>query len=448
MKMLRSSLVRVWLVCLLAWPLTAHAAGIPIDEGRGIPTLAPVVKKVTAGVVSITATGGAPLAETNRFLGPNQAQRQTTSTGSGVIVDAANGYILTNQHVVANQTRFVVRLNDGRQFDAKLVGSDSPTDIAVLQIKAPALTAVPFGDSKSIEVGDFVVAIGNPFGIGQTVTLGIVGAVGRGGLNIEGYEDFIQTDAAINPGNSGGAVVDMRGEVVGISTAILAPGGAGGNVGIGFAVPIAVARAVMAQIVEFGDVRRGQIGITYTDLTPQVAKAMGLSVTAGVVVMRVEPGTGAARGGLSAGDVIVGLNGTEVRDMRDLRNQAGLIRAGETVTFSVLHDQKPADVRVTLTAALPTVAATGVVPALAGSVFADIDPTRPVRGATTGVSVRSVEGNSNAFRNGLREGDLILAINNRPVETVAELERLARQADSTLAITVSRDGQTQLVLAR
>ncbi len=438
----------IGVVALLGGSGVASAAGLPIDEQRGgIPTLAPVLREITGGVVSITASG-APNQTDNRFFGPGQ-QRQGQATGSGVIVDAANGYILTNHHVIANATRLSVRLKDGRQIDAKLVGSDSATDIAVLQIKADGLTAVPIGDSKSLEVGDFVVAIGNPFGVGQSASLGIVSAVGRGNLNIENIEDFIQTDAAINPGNSGGALVDMRGQVVGISTAIIAPGGAtGGNVGIAFAVPMSIATAVMKQIVEHGDIQRGRLGVAMADVTPQVAKAIGRELAGGVVITRVEAASAAALAGLSPGDVILKLNGDDVRDIRDLNNKVALKRVGETVTLSALHDQKPTEFQVVLAVTPPTAPARAAVPALAGSVLADVDPARPIQGATKGVVVRSVDSNSTAFRNGFREGDLIQAVNNLRVDTLADFESAAKSADGTLAVAVVRDGQTQLLLVR
>jgi Do/DeqQ family serine protease len=262
--------------------------------------------------------------------------REARASGSGVVVDARRGYVLTNNHVVANAEAIEVTTKDNRRFEARLVGRDPGTDIAVLKVDALDLDPVPLGDSDRLEVGDYVVAIGNPFGLGQTVTSGIVSALGRGGINVEGYEDFIQTDASINPGNSGGALVDLRGRLVGINTAILAP--SGGNVGIGFAVPVNMARAVMEQIVEFGEVRRGRIGIAIQDLTPDLAHAMGVRRDEGAVIGTVEPGSPAERAGLRRGDIVVAIDGIPVRSATQIRNRVGLKRVGETVTLTVERD--------------------------------------------------------------------------------------------------------------
>jgi Do/DeqQ family serine protease len=263
-------------------------------------------------------------------------EREVLSAGSGVIVNAARGFILTNGHVVANPAEIQVTLKDRRTFPARLVGSDPATDVALLQIDAPGLTPVPFGDSDRLEVGDVVIAIGNPFGLGQTVTSGIVSALGRSGLGLEGYEDFIQTDASINPGNSGGALVNSKGELVGINTAIIGP--TGGNVGIGFAVPANMARAVMAQLVEHGEVRRGRLGITIEDLTPARAGDMHLELPDGAVITHVEPGSAAARAGIAPGDVIVRANGQPIQDAGDLRNLVGLLPVGADLQLVLYRD--------------------------------------------------------------------------------------------------------------
>ncbi|MCW2242524.1 S1C family serine protease [Azospirillum canadense] len=259
-------------------------------------------------------------------------RRETRAAGSGVIVDARNGYVLTNNHVVANADIIEVTTKDKRQFRAKLLGRDPQTEIAVLKIDADNLSAVPLGDSDRLQVGDYVVAIGNPFGLGQTVTAGIVSALGRSGLS-EGYEDFIQTDASINPGNSGGALVDLRGRLIGINTAILAP--SGGNIGIGFAVPINMARQVMEQILQYGEIRRGRIGIAVQDLTPEIAGAMGVTETEGAVVARVETGTPAERAGIRQGDVIVAIDGSPVHSAAQVRNRVGLKRVGDAVDLTL-----------------------------------------------------------------------------------------------------------------
>src|SRR6516162_7792238 len=268
-------------------------AGAPIPEAGGAPmqTIAPVVSRVTPGVVGISVRGRV---------------RENEATGSGVIVDAAQGYVLTNAHVVENATSIDVTTKDNRRLKARLVGRDPETDIAVLQVPGGSLTAVPMGDSDHLQVGDFVLAVGNPFGLGQTVTSGIVSALGRTGLGIEGYEDFIQTDASINPGNSGGPLVDLQGRIVGINTAILAP--SGGNVGIGFAVPINMARDVMDQLIRNGTVKRGRIGVAIQDLTPDLARALGTTRTEGALIARVAPDSPAQRAGLHSSDLIVAIN--------------------------------------------------------------------------------------------------------------------------------------------
>ncbi|HSN40453.1 MAG TPA: trypsin-like peptidase domain-containing protein, partial [Burkholderiales bacterium] len=283
--------------------LPAFAAQ-PQTDGKGLPTLAPLVNEVTPAVVNISVITRSPLEDNPLFRDPffrrffdlpDRPERNEQAAGSGVIIDAAHGYILTNHHVIKDAEQTVVTLKDRRQFKAKLVGTDPGTDIAVLQIPAQKLTALRLGDSDQLQVGDYVIAIGNPFGIGQTVTSGIVSALGRSGLSIEGYEDFIQTDASINPGNSGGALVNLRGELVGINSAIIGP--AGGNVGIGFAVPSNMARAVMSQIVRYGEVRRGRLGIEMANLTPELAQKLGAGSLDGAVVANIQPGSPAAKAG-------------------------------------------------------------------------------------------------------------------------------------------------------
>ena len=320
------------------------AAPIPEAGGAAVPSLAPMLARITPGVVGVSVRGRVreenPLLQDpffRRFFSlpqrQQQEERETQATGSGVIVDAAQGYVLTNGHVVENATRIEITTKDNRRVTARLIGKDSDTDIALLQVPAQSLIAVPIGDSDRLQVGDFVLAIGNPFGLGQTVTSGIVSALGRSGLGIEGYEDFIQTDASINPGNSGGPLVNLQGQCVGINTAILSPGG--GNIGIGFAVPINMARRVMDQILRYGEVKRGRIGVAIQDLTPDLADAMKTSHTTGAVIARVETGSPAERAGLRSGDLVLALNGTAVNSGTQLRNLIGLARIGDEVTLTV-----------------------------------------------------------------------------------------------------------------
>jgi Do/DeqQ family serine protease len=344
MKRVLSALVVSGGIALTTGIVSPVLAGapIPLADGAPVQTLAPVVSRITPGVVGISVRGRVrednPLLQdpmVRRFFNLQQqpVERETEATGSGVIVDAAQGYVMTNAHVVENASNIEVTTKDNRRLTAKLIGRDSDTDIAVLQIPAGALTSVPIGDSDRLQVGDFVLAIGNPFGLGQTVTSGIVSALGRSGLGIEGYEDFIQTDASINPGNSGGPLVDLQGRVVGINTAILAPGG--GNIGIGFAVPINMARQVMDQLISYGEIKRGRIGVAIQDLTPDLAQALGTRHTQGAVIARVEPGSPAERAGLRTNDLVVAINGSPMHNGIELRNRVGLSRIGDEVELTV-----------------------------------------------------------------------------------------------------------------
>jgi serine protease Do len=310
--------------------------------GGEVPSLAPVLREVTPAVVNISVRGRVrqenPLFQDPLFRQffdvPESVVRDFEATGSGVIVDAERGIVLTNDHVVENAVDTEVTTKDGRRFKARVVGRDQATDVAVLRLDRPSgLTALPLGDSDRLEVGDFVIAIGNPFGLGQTVTSGIVSALGRTGLGIEGYEDFIQTDASINPGNSGGALIDLRGRLIGINTAILAP--SGGNVGIGFAVPINMARGVMQQILAHGGVERGHIGVALQDLTPDLATALGSRQLQGAVVARVVPGSPAERAGLRRGDVVVAVGDTPVRSAAQLRTRIGLAAVGSALPLTL-----------------------------------------------------------------------------------------------------------------
>lgn len=330
---------------IVIWPtcvLPAASATLPGFGGGQIPSLAPLLRAITPAVVSISVRGlvreDNPLYQDQYFRQffdvPKQLERRVEAAGSGVIVDADRGYALTNDHVVEHASNIQVGTKDGQSFSAKVIGRDAATDIAVIQIQNGSdLKSLPIGDSDKLEVGDFVVAIGNPFGLGQTVTSGIVSALGRSGLGIEGYEDFIQTDASINPGNSGGALVNLRGELIGINTAILAPGG--GSAGIGFAVPVNIARSVLEQIVLHGEIRRGQIGISTQDLTPKLAATFHTRRTAGAVIDEVVPKSPAEQAGIRKGDLVIAANGAPIRSASQLRNKIGLTAVGDRIELAV-----------------------------------------------------------------------------------------------------------------
>ena len=435
----------VFLCCALAASNSFGQAVPFFPEGR-VPTLAPMLAQVTPAVVNISVTTRDP-AEGNplfkdpffrRFFDlPDRSAEGQQSAGSGVIVDARQGIVLTNHHVIKEAQEIAVTLKDRRVLKARLVGTDPGTDIAVLRIPAEGLSALRLGDSDNLNVGDFVAAIGNPFGIGQTVTSGIVSALGRSGLGIEGYEDFIQTDASINPGNSGGALVNLRGELVGINTAIIGP--AGGNVGIGFAVPVNMARAVMAQIVRHGEVRRGRLGVTTQDLTPDLAKALGVGVTEGAVVVQVERNSSAERAGLRPKDVVTAINGRAVRTSGDLRNRIGITPVGDEIELQVLREGRSQRIRARIAELFHATNIPGEsVPQLAGARVANIEPGMPMHGFVEGALVTSAEAGSAAFRNGLRPGDVIYGVNRRRVRDVAQFLTALRAAESPLRLSLLR----------
>jgi serine protease Do/serine protease DegQ len=420
------------------------AAAEPVVSTTTQRPLPDVLEQVTPAVVNIAVTSNSP-GQSNplyndpffrRYFDMPEAQPRM-SAGSGVIVDAEKGLILTNHHVVADASEISVTLKDRRRFKAELVGSDQAADIAVLRIKASRLTALPFGNSDTLRVGETVVAIGNPFGLGQTVTSGIVSALGRSGINIEGYEDFIQTDASINPGNSGGALVTADGKLVGINTAIIAP--AGGNVGIGFAVPIAMVSSVMKQLIDHGEVRRGRIGVAVQDLTPDLAEALKLTDSSGAVVGSVEDNSPAASAGLQAGDVIVSLDSRPISGSADLRNRIGLTPVGSDVAVEYLRDGARKSVTIRIAPENAAASPPALPDRLEGAQFQD---------AAGNVVVSRVEEGSAAARAGLRAGDVIVAINRKPVATVAELTAALREASGTIALDLFRGGARLLLVVR
>ncbi|MEM9305129.1 MAG: Do family serine endopeptidase, partial [Pseudomonadota bacterium] len=390
-----------------------------------------------------------------RFFGGDPdgepVERETASLGSGVIIDADAGHVLTNFHVVENADEITVNLVDGREFDAEMIGSDAQSDLAVLQIAPEDLVAIEFGDSDVLEVGDYVLALGNPFGLGHTVTSGIVSAKGRAGLNPQNYEDFIQTDAAINRGNSGGALVNLQGELIGINTAILGGGPAGGNVGIGFAIPSSMALEVVSQILEFGSVSRGLLGVYGQALTAEMARRMDLDRVRGAVISRVTPDSGAERAGIEPFDVIYEADGREVRNFNDLRNIVGLKRPGAEVDLRVIRDGRERSITATLTAADgETVAAVdsgssapveeGTVE-MAGATLGPIPDDHPLADELEGVMVTDIERGTPAARvaaqGQLRPGDVITSINREDVTDLDEA-RDAVEADDAFLLMVRR----------
>jgi serine protease DegQ len=426
-------------------------AGIPFFSKDEIPSLAPMLEDTTPAIVSIAVKG----TQTSRqqvpemfkyfFGAPNNEARERPfrGLGSGVIIDAKKGYVVTNNHVVDNADEILVKLTDGRELVAKKLGADEQSDIALLQIDAERLVELEVANSDKLRVGDFVVAIGNPFGLSQTVTSGIVSALGRSGLNIGGYEDFIQTDAAINRGNSGGALVNLRGELVGINTAIFGPNG--GNVGIGFAIPSNMMKSLVDQIIEFGEVRRGLLGIIGGDVDEGLAEAFNSEVNIGAFVNEVAPDTAAEKAGLQAGDIITQINGNVLTGFNELRAKIASLGAGAKVELTVIRSGKSQKISVVLDAAGPTQAqAKEVHPALEGAELSDAKDGD----GNDAIRIDSVTERSPAASIGLREGDIIVGVNRRRVNNIVELsERIADKKD-VIALNVKRGNSNLYIVIR
>jgi len=437
-----------------------------------MPSLAPMLEKAMPSVVSINVEGSTtvntPRMPRNfqQFFGDNSPfcqdgspfqsspfcqgggagddgqgggqQQKFMALGSGVIIDAAKGYVVTNNHVVDNANTIKVQMSDGRKFDAKVVGKDPRSDIALIQIQDPKnLTAIKLADSDALRVGDYTVAIGNPFGLGETVTSGIVSALGRSGLNAENYENFIQTDAAINRGNSGGALVNLNGELIGINTAILAPDG--GNIGIGFAIPSNMVKNLTAQMVQYGQVKRGELGIMGTELNSELAKAMKVDAQRGAFVSQVMPNSSAAKAGIKAGDVITSLNGKPISSFAALRAEVGSMPIGSKVTLGLLREGKPVNVSLELQQSSQNqVDSSTIFSGIEGAEMSN-------KGADKGVVVNNVKANSPAARIGLKKGDVIMGANQQPVKNIAELRKILDSKPSVLALNIQR-GDTSIYL--
>jgi len=451
---MRKSPVALGVLLASCGVFSASLSAQPASTELPLPSLAPMVKRVSPAVVNIATRGTIkeqgsrnPLLDDPFFrrffdVPPDQGprERKFQSAGSGVIVDAKNGYIITNHHVIENASEITVTLLDNRSFTAKVIGSDEGSDIAVLQAKQPNLTAMSLGDSSRLEVGDYVVAIGNPFGLQHTVTFGIVSALGRSGINPDGYEDFIQTDASINPGNSGGALMNLRGELEGINSAILSR--SGGNIGIGFAIPVNMVKSVMDQLVRYGKVKRGVLGVNIYDVTPDVAKEFGLNESRGALVASVIPGSAADKAGVRTGDIIISINGTNTKGAGELRATIGLLRVGDKVEIGLLRDGKPLRVTAIIGERSDAEAddATAVNRALEGADLADA-------GNEGGVVVRSVQDGSPAAQAGLRSNDIIMAVGRTRVANLRQF-REAMKGAKVAFLNIRRGNATLLVPIR
>jgi serine protease Do/serine protease DegQ len=376
------------------------------------------------------------------FQMPRQSrQEQRNSLGSGVIIDSQRGLVLTNNHVIDKADKIKVKLQDGRQLTAELIGTDPESDVAVIQIPAENLTQLPIADSTQVRVGDFVVAVGNPFGLGQTVTSGIVSALGRSGLGIEGYEDFIQTDASINPGNSGGALVNLRGELVGMNTAILAP--SGGNVGIGFAIPVNMAMSIKESLLKHGEVKRGLLGVATQDLTPELINAFNLKSNHGAVISRIDAGSPAEKAGLEAGDIIISANGREVNDSHDIRNIIGLLQVGDKVEIEYFHgNEKRTTTAIISSPQQAQLLGEKLHHTLKGTVLVETQKDQ-----IEGVLISKVDSNSKAGRVGLRAGDVIVLANRYRVHNLDELKQVVNP-DSALLINIQRGSEGFFVVLK
>ncbi len=417
-------------------------------DGQPLPSLAPLVKKAAPAVVNIrvsqtVSSQTSPYADEmfRRFFGlPDTpgGSREVASAGSGVIVDAENGYILTNHHVVESADKIQVYLFNEDSLEAEVVGSDAATDIAVLKVDPENLVEIPIGDSTAVEVGDFVIAIGNPFGLGHTVTSGIVRALGRYGISRDGLEDFIQTDASINPGNSGGALVNMRGELVGINSAIISR--TGGNIGIGFAVPSEIASSIMAQILDFGEVRRGLLGVTIATIDAASAEALGAEVDRGALISNIEPESAAEKAGLQVDDIITKVDNRRINNSRELANAIGLKGSGEDVTIEYIREGRTRTVKATLDSREQVQSAgADLHPGLAGARFSATSAS-----SGDGIEVSDVEPDSPAAQRGLRAGDVIIAVNRSRVRNLQDLQEIASR--NQILFLMVRRADRQLML--
>ena len=450
-QLLSALALSVGLSLSASFPVSA-ALPSQVPGQEAIPSLAPMLEKVLPAVVSVQVEGTARQSqripeELKKYFGeeaPDQQAQPFEGLGSGVIIDAAKGYILTNNHVISQADKISVQLNDGREFDAKLIGGDDQSDIALLQVQNPSnLTQIAIADSDKLRVGDFAVAVGNPFGLGQTATSGIVSALGRSGLNLEGLENFIQTDASINRGNSGGALLNLNGELIGINTAILAPGG--GSIGIGFAIPSNMAKTLSQQLIQFGEVKRGLLGIKGMEMSADIAKAFKLNVQRGAFVSEVLPNSGSAKAGVKSGDVIVSLNDKPLSSFAELRSRIATTEPGAKVKLGLIREGKPLTVEVTLDKSTSSSAsAEQISPALQGATLSD----GQLKNGTKGISVTTVEKSSPAAQAGLHQDDVIVGVNRTRVQSIAEMRKVLESKPAVIALQIIRGNDTLYILLR
>lgn len=435
----------------------ALPASLPATaQSQNMPSLAPMLEKVLPAVVNIHVSGTRVQnqqipEELKFFFGPNvpsqqQSVRPFEGLGSGVIIDATQGYVLTNNHVIDGADKIQIQLNDGREIDVKLIGKDPQTDIALLKISNAKdiknLTAVSIADSDKLRVGDFAVAVGNPFGLGQTATSGIISALGRSGLNLEGLENFIQTDASINRGNSGGALVNLNGELIGINTAILAPGG--GNIGIGFAIPSNMAKSLSEQLIKHGEVKRGILGIKGTEMNSDIAKAFNIDAQRGAFVSEVIPKSSAAKAGIKSGDVLVSVDGKRINSFAELRAKIGTSQLGKEITLGLIRSGKPMEVKVVLESDEGSATnAEKLSESLLGATISNA-----VVSNTKGVQVDNVAPKSPAAAVGLAKGDLIFGVNDTRVESIDQFRKIIDSKPPVLAMKVLRGGETLYLLMK
>ncbi len=426
----------------------------------GVPSLAPMLENVTPAVVNIYTISES--VQRNQLIDDpflrkffnipdlqKSRKRNRSGLGSGVIINNKKGYIITNNHVIAKAKDIKVKLHDGREFKAALVGADPASDIAVIQIEPKNLTAIKFSNSEKLRVGDFVVAIGNPFGIGQTVTSGIVSALGRSGLGIEAYENFIQTDASINPGNSGGALVNLKGELVGINTAIIGSSGASaGSVGIGLAIPVNMALDITGQLLKYGEVKRGYLGVSAQNLTDDLSKAFGVETNRGAIITRVQKDSPADLSGIEVGDVVTKINNKAVENAASMRNKIGLLKINSTITLQINRKGKVLTKKVRIVEPdRAKIKNLKLNPRLSGVIFGDIKKNMPEYGKVNGIKIMKIRKDSKAYFAGIRPNDIVLSINNIPTQALKDLEIVANNNDE-LVLHVQRKNRTAFILLK